>query len=355
MARLVELLGGVVAALRALLQRPGDLELAWPLVLVAALPVVALAIALAVGRATLPALSFAKGEAAAKLPKGTGHAARFVAFTSFVVAALLVTLALAKPQILGDPEPGTMEGIDIVVALDISGSMRAADFRPQDRLFVAKRVIRDQVLSRPRDRVGLVVFAGEAFTQSPLTHDHALVADILDAVRTGVITDGTAIGDGMATALNRLKDSKAKTRAVILLTDGDNNAGTLAPETATDLAVDLGIKVFPILVGKGGKVPFPDGTDIFGAPRFVTVDMPVNPTLLKQIATRTGTTFFNATDEASLKTSFTKILDGLDRSLLENSKPVRRPLPLSSLLYLPAAVLALLGITLTLTRASTVP
>lgn len=348
-------MNGVVAALRALVEHPGELELAAPLFLVALLPLVALAVALAVARTSLPALSFARGEAASKLPKGTGHIARILAFASLVVAGALAVVAIARPQILGDPEPGTMEGIDIVVALDISGSMRAADFRPQDRLFVAKRVIRDHLLTRPRDRVGLVVFAGEAFTQAPLTHDHALVADILDAVRTGVITDGTAIGDGLATALNRLKDSKARTRAVILLTDGDNNAGTLAPETATDLAVDLGIKVFPILVGKGGKVPFPDGTDIFGAPRFVTVDMPVNPTLLKSIATRTGTTFFNATDEASLKTSFTKILDGLDRSLLAHSKPVRRPLPLASLLYIPAALLALLGIALTLTRASTVP
>jgi Ca-activated chloride channel family protein len=346
---------GVVAGLRALIERPGDATLAVPWLLVPALILVALAAALAIGRTSLPALSFARGEAASKLPKGAGHIARMLAFASLIVSALLVSLAVARPQVLGEPEPGTMEGIDIVVALDISGSMRAADFRPQDRLFVAKRVIRDHLLTRPRDRVGLVVFAGEAFTQSPLTHDHSLVADILDAVRTGVITDGTAIGDGLATALNRLKDSKARTRAVILLTDGDNNAGTLAPETATDLADDLGIKLLPILVGKGGKVPFPDGTDIFGAPRFVTVDMPVNPTLLKSIATRTGTTFFNATDEASLKTSFTKILDGLDRSLLAHAKPVRRPLPLASLLYLPAALLALLGIALSLTRASTVP
>jgi Ca-activated chloride channel family protein len=348
-------MNGLLAGLRALIERPSDATFAVPWLLVPGLILVAMAAAVAIGRTSLPALSFARGEAASKLPKGTGHLARILAFVALLLAAVLVAVAIARPQVLGEPEPGTMEGIDIVVALDISGSMRAADFRPQDRLFVAKRVIRDHLLTRPRDRVGLVVFAGEAFTQSPLTHDHALVADILDAVRTGVITDGTAIGDGLATALNRLKDSKAKTRAVILLTDGDNNAGTLAPETATDLAVDLGIKVFPILVGKGGKVPFPDGTDIFGAPRFVTVDMPVNPTLLKSIATRTGTTFFNATDEASLKTSFTKILDGLDRSLLANAKPVRRPLPLGALFYLPAALLALLGLTLTLTRASTVP
>lgn len=356
MSDVVALLGGLVSAARALAHGGvRAVELASPWMLLLLLPVIAAAVAVAVVGSPLPALSFARGEQASRLPKGRGHVARIVAFTLCVSAAVLAALASARPQILGDPEPGTMEGIDIVVALDISGSMRAADFRPQDRLFVAKRVIREQVLARPRDRVGLVVFAGEAFTQAPLTHDHALVADILDAVRTGVIKDGTAIGDGLATALNRLKDSKARTKAVILLTDGDNNAGSLAPETATELAVDLSIKVFPILVGKGGKVPFPDGTDIFGAPRYVTVDMPVNPTLLKSIATRTGTTFFNATDEASLVKSFTRILDGLDRSLLENSKPVRRPLPLSSLLLLPAALLLLLGSAISLGRASTVP
>jgi Ca-activated chloride channel family protein len=331
------------------------IELAAPWMLLLLVPVLALALAVAVVGSPRPALLFARGEHAAKLPTGRGHIARTVAFALCVGVALLTALASARPQILGDPEPGSDPGIDIVVALDISGSMRAADFRPQDRLFVAKRVIREQVLSRPRDRVGLVVFAGEAFTQAPLTHDHGLVADILDAVRTGVITDGTAIGDGLATALNRLKDSTAKTRAVILLTDGDNNAGSLAPETATELAVDLSIKVFPILVGKGGKVPFPDGTDIFGAPRYVTVDMPVNPTLLKSIATRTGTTFFNATDEQTLTESLTRILDGLDRSALEKNKPVRRPLPLSSLLLLPAALLLLLATALVFGRASAVP
>ncbi len=355
MSEPLALLAGLVSAARALAAGNGTFELAAPWLLLSLLPIVVVAAALAVWGSPRPSLSFARGEHASLLPKGAGHQARSSAFALCIVAAVLAALASARPQILGDPEPGTMEGIDIIVALDISGSMRAADFRPQDRLFVAKRVIHEQVLSRPNDRVGLVVFAGEAFTQAPLTHDHGLVGEILDAVRTGVITDGTAIGDGLATALNRLKDSKAKTKAVILLSDGDNNAGSLAPETATELAVDLSIKVFPILVGKGGKVPFPDGADIFGAPRYVTVDMPVNPTLLKSIATRTGTTFFNATDEQTLKESFARILDGLDRSLLQDSKPVRRPISLSSLLLLPAALLLLLAIALAIGRASTVP
>lgn len=350
------LMGGVVAAGRALLGASvHDLQLGMPWFLLALPVAVAVAVALFTVGTPLPTLSFARGEQAAKLPSGVGHIARNFSLAFFTAAAILCALALAEPQVLGEPEPGTTEGIDLVVALDVSGSMRAADFRPKDRLTVAKMVIEEHLLQRKRDRVGLVVFAGEAFTQAPLTHDKALLGEILDGVRTGVITDGTAIGDGLATALNRLKDSKAKTKAIILLSDGDNNAGFIAPESATDLAVDLNIKVFSILVGKGGKVPFPDGNDIFGAPRYVTVDMPVSPTLLKTIATRTGGNFFNATDADSLKTSFTKILDALDRSLLEGQKPVRRKIPLSPLLLMPAALLLAAALTLAMTRASTVP
>lgn len=356
MSELRELLGGLVAAARSL-RSAGllDVDLGVPWALLALLPVAGVVALPFLLKRHGPSLSFARGDEAARLPLGRGHLARRVATGSLAGALVLGVFALADPFLLGEPEPGSTEGIDLVVALDVSGSMRAADFRPQDRLFVAKQVIHDHLLTRPRDRVGLVVFAGETFTQAPLTHDKALLAQILDGVRTGVIVDGTAIGDGLGTALNRLKDSKAKTRAVILLTDGDNNAGFIAPESATDLAVELGVKVFPILVGKGGKVPFPDGTDIFGAPRYVTVEMPTNPTLLRTIAGRSGGSFFSATNPESLKTSFTKILDDLDRSLLEGSRPVRRPIPLAPLLLLPAVVLFTLSLLLAFTRASTVP
>ena len=351
-----DLLGGLIAAARALhTAKLADFELGMPWFLLVILLVIAIAIALAVVGSPLPSLAFARGEQSSTLPLGAGHLARNLAFAFVVAGALLAAFALAQPRVLGEPEPGTTEGIDIVVALDVSGSMRAADFKPKDRLTVAKKVIEDHLLTRKRDRVGLVVFAGEAFTQAPLTHDKALLSEILDGVRTGVITDGTAIGDGLATALNRVRDSKAKTKAVILLSDGDNNAGFIAPETATQVAVDLGVKVYTILVGAGGRVPFPDGTDIFGAPRYVTVEIPVNPTLLKSIATKTGGSFFNATDADSLKSSFTKILDSLDRSLLEGQKPVRRKIPLSPLFLLPSALLVAAGLTLALTRGSTGP
>jgi Ca-activated chloride channel family protein len=350
-----DLVGGLVAAVHAIAGAHWkDLQLGMPWFLLL-LPVVVGAGAIALFAGALPTLSFARGDVAATLPRGGGHTARALSFVFIALAAVLGAVALAQPQVLGEPEPGTTEGIDIVVALDVSGSMRAADFKPVDRITTAKKVIDQYLLTRKRDRVGLVIFAGEAFTQSPLTHDKALLKEILDGVRTGVITDGTAIGDGLATALNRLRDSKAKTKAVILLTDGDNNAGFIAPESATDLAVDLQVKVYGILVGAGGKVPFPDGQDMFGATHYVTVDMPVNPTLVKSIAQKTGGSFYNATDTESLKSSFTKILDSLDRSLLQGQKPVRRPIPLAPLLLLPAALLLAAGILLTLTRASTVP
>jgi Ca-activated chloride channel family protein len=348
-------LGGVMDAAHALGKaRLNELELGRPWLLLTLALVGACVAALALSRAR-PSLAFARAHDVPHLPKGRGHLARWAAFAGVTAALMLLAFAAAEPRVIGEPDPGTTEGIDVVVALDVSGSMRAADFRPNDRLFVAKEVIAEHVLSRQRDRVGLVVFAGEAFTQSPLTHDKALLRTILDGVRTGVIQDGTAIGDGLGLSLARLKDSTAKTRAVILLTDGDNNAGMLAPESSADLAAELGVKVFPILVGRGGKVPFPDGTDIFGATRYVQVEMPTNPTLLKKIAERTGGSFFSATDPQSLVVSFTKILDSLDRSLLEGAPVTRKKISLQPLFLLPAALLLAAGLALAFTRASSVP
>jgi Ca-activated chloride channel family protein len=314
--------------------------------------VVAFGLALWLERAR-PTLRLARGDELRALPS-SGHA-RTIALACGALAAALFAIAVAEPFVKGEPDPRTSEGIDIALALDVSGSMRAADFRPNDRLFVAKDVIKKNVLTRVRDRVGLVVFAGEAFTQAPLTHDKALLASVLDGVRTGVIKDGTAIGDGLALALARLETSKAKSRVVILISDGDNNSGELAPETAMAMAKELGVKTFTILVGKGGRVPFPDGVDIFGAPRFVTVEMPVNPTLLKTIAKETGGTFFQATDKKSLETSLQSILEALDKSQLEGAPPVRRPIPLGPLFALPGLLLLVVAAGLRFTKGSLVP
>jgi Ca-activated chloride channel family protein len=348
--------GGVTAALRALAREgPAGVSFDHPWLLLLLLPTVVVIVMGVLRDRRAPSLRIARGDDARGLPVGAGVRARTLARVLGSTAALFVAVSLASPVVPGEPDPALTDGIDIVVALDVSGSMRAADFRPNDRLFVAKDVIATHVLARPRDRIGLVVFAGEAFTQTPLTHDRALVKTVLDGVRTGVIRDGTAIGDGLALAVARLETSKAKTKTVILLTDGDNNAGELAPETATELAKETGVKVFPILVGKGGRVPFPDGVDIFGQPRFVTVEMPVNPALLKTIAQATGGSFFQATDKKSLETSFQKILESLDKSALDGAPPVRRRLPLSPLLVVPAWVCLVLALTLRHTRASTVP
>jgi Ca-activated chloride channel family protein len=302
-----------------------------------------------------PTLRVAGGEALGHLPRGAAPFLRAAPIVLMVVAAAIVSVALAGPFVRGEPDPRSSEGIDIVIALDVSGSMRAADFRPKDRLFVAKEVIADQVLNRRRDRIGLVVFAGEAFTQAPLTHDRALLSTVLEGVQTGVIKDGTAIGDGLALALARLESSKAKTKTVIVLTDGDNNSGSLAPETAMQLAKEVGVRVYPILVGKGGRVPFPDGVDLFGAPRYVSVDMPVNPTLLKTIAKETNGAFFQAGDKRGLETSFQAILESLDRSVLDGTPPVRRPLPLAPALAIPAWLLVVAALWLRHTRGSIVP
>ncbi len=238
-------------------------------------------------------------------------------------ALALGILALARPT---TPVEGgrdlTVEGIDIVVALDLSGSMQAADFQPRDRLHVAKEVLDGFVRRRPHDRLGLVVFAGEAYTQCPLTLDHRVFRSILAGLEIGQIPDGTAIGDAIATSLNRLRESDAKSRIVILITDGDSNAGTISPLEAAGMAADLGIPVYPILVGKecddprGCLVPFPAGMDLFGTRVFRDVRIPTDPKLLGAIAERTGGHFYRATDRASLEGHLQDVLERFETSRL---------------------------------------
>jgi Ca-activated chloride channel family protein len=232
-------------------------------------------------------------------------------------AFVLAVIALARPQERDSRVKDlSVEGIDIMIALDLSTSMEAADFRPNNRLFVAKEVLTEFLAGRANDRVGLVVFAGQAYTQAPLTLDYAVLKEVVKQLRTRVLEDGTAIGDAVATALNRLRDSDAKSRVVILITDGDNNAGRIAPLDAAEAAKALGIPVYTILVGKGGKVPFPAGTDIFGQTAWREVEIPINPELLQKMASLTGAEFYRATDRDSLKEGLQKVLDSLERSKL---------------------------------------
>ncbi|WP_309888452.1 VWA domain-containing protein [Archangium sp.] len=234
-----------------------------------------------------------------------------------VLAVVAAIVALARPQSRDSRvRDSSVEGIDIVVALDLSTSMEAGDFRPQNRLHVAKEVLAEFITNRVNDRIGLVVFAGAAYTQAPLTLDYGVLKEVLRQLRTRILEDGTAIGDALATSLNRLRDSDAKSRVVVLMTDGDNNAGKISPLDAAAMAKALKIPIYTILVGKGGKVPFPTGQDLFGNTNWREVDIPINPELLQTISRETGGQYFRATDRESLKKGLQSILDSLERTKL---------------------------------------
>jgi Ca-activated chloride channel homolog len=234
-----------------------------------------------------------------------------------LAAVALAVVALGRPQSRdARTRDLSVEGIDIVIALDVSTSMEAGDFRPANRMTVAKEVLGEFIDGRTNDRIGLVVFSGAAYTQAPLTLDYAVLKEVVGQLRTRVLEDGTAIGDALSTALNRLRDSEAKSRVVVLITDGDNNAGRISPSDAAHMAEALRIPVFTILVGKGGKVPFPSGTDLFGNTTWRETEIPINPELLQDIAERTGGEYFRATDRESLKEGLQRVLDRMERSKL---------------------------------------
>lgn len=273
-----------------------------------------------------------------------------------IAAIGLLAVALARPQIPGEKKKSTnVEGIDIVVCLDLSTSMEAADFRPKDRIHVAKEVLDQFIQSRTNDRIGLVVFAGEAYTQAPLTLDYSVLRNILKDVRTRVIEDGTAIGNALATATNRLRDSDAKSKVIVLITDGDNNAGQISPLEAAQIAAKLHIKVYTILVGKGGMVPFPNGTDIFGNPAYTEVQVDVNPELLQQIAQLTGGKYYRATDRETLSKGLNDILDKLDKSKIEEGGVYTKVDEDFGTWLLPGVILLALELLLGLTRLRSFP
>lgn len=237
-----------------------------------------------------------------------------------VLAALglaMGALALARPQHGSLRENVTTRGVDIVVSLDVSGTMAAEDFQPRNRLEVAKEVVAEFVRRRKSDRVGLVAFAGRSLTKSPPTTDTAVLLRQLDDVKLEMLPDGTAIGSGLATALTRLRRSEAKSRVIVLVTDGDNNAGEIDPATAADMARAMEVRVYTILVGRGGRVPMPvRARDPFtGAvvKQNVMAEVKVNPELLERIAERTGAEFFRAEDPAALRQVFDRI-DALEKS-----------------------------------------
>lgn len=233
------------------------------------------------------------------------RAAGLLPWASALALALLVAAA-AGPRQSHHTEEVEGEGIDIVLALDVSGTMLSLDFQPLDRLESAKAVIRDFVAGRPHDQIGLVVFAGRAFTQCPLTLDHAVLTGFLDEIRVGLIDDGTAIGLGLATAVSRLQKSTSPSRTIILLTDGENNVPTLEPETAARLAQTFGIRVYSVAIGREGLVPFPVEDPIFGR-RTRQVESRIDLDLLRRIADTTGGEMFQATDPEALQAIFRRI------------------------------------------------
>ncbi len=230
------------------------------------------------------------------------------------VVVVLVAVALARAQTSEQMTKTTVEGVDIVLSLDVSGTMLAADFEP-DRLTAAKDVAAQFIADRPNDRIGLVVFAGESYTQSPLTTDKAALQTLLAQVQFGVVEDGTAIGMGLATAVNRLRESNAKSKVVILLTDGINNAGQIAPLTAAEIAAEYGIRVYTIGVGRKGYAPYPY-YDAWGNRRYRQQLVEIDEQILTDIAAKTGGEYFRATDKRSLKSVYDRINE-LEKSKIE--------------------------------------
>ena len=222
-----------------------------------------------------------------------------------LLAITALIIALARPVNVHTESETTTEGIDIVLAMDISGSMLARDFVP-DRLTSAKKIASEFVGERSGDRLAVVAFAGEAFTQTPLTSDQATVQTMLSRLRSGVVDDGTAIGNGLATAINRLRESGAKSKVVVLLTDGVNNRGQISPATAAEIARDLGIKVYTIGVGSRGSAPYP-AIDMFGNESMVMAEVEIDEALLRRIATLTGGEYFRAVDDDALAEIYERI------------------------------------------------
>lgn len=243
--------------------------------------------------------------AAARPPRTLRYWLRHMPIVLRLAAVAATIVALARPVAVHHESESTTEGIDIVLAMDISGSMLARDFTP-DRLTAAKQLATEFVAERTGDRISVVAFAGEAFTQCPLTSDQASIATMLARLRSGVVDDGTAIGNGLATAINRLRESGAKSKVVVLLTDGVNNRGQISPIMAAEIARDMGIKVYTIGVGSRDKAPMP-ARDMFGNMTYVMADVEIDEELLRNIATTTSGRYFRANDNEALRAIYEQI------------------------------------------------
>ncbi len=238
---------------------------------------------------------------------------RHAVFVFRILALALLVVVMARPQSSQAWETQTTEGIDIIIAMDISGSMLARDFKP-DRLEVAKETAQRFVNGRSNDRIGLVVFAGESFTQCPLTTDHAVLINLIADTQSGKVTDGTAIGMGLATSVSRLKESDAISKVIILLTDGVNNAGSVDPITASEIAKTFGIRVYTVGIGSHGEAPYPVQTP-FGV-QYQNMKTEIDEDLLRQIADLTDGRYFRATNKKALSDIYDQI-DQLEKTKIE--------------------------------------
>ena len=239
---------------------------------------------------------------------------RHIIFFTKTLAISLLIIAFARPQSTSSWQNAITEGIDIILAMDISGSMLAQDLTP-NRLEASKKVAMDFISSRPNDRIGLVIFSGESFTQCPLTTDHKVLKSLFNDVKSGMIDDGTAIGMGLATSINRLKDSKTKSKVIILLTDGVNNQGSIAPMTAAEIAQEFKMRVYTIGVGTKGYAPYPFNTP-FGNIVYQDVEVKIDEKTLQDIAHATNGKYFRATSNKALQEIY-KEIDKLERSKIE--------------------------------------
>jgi Ca-activated chloride channel family protein len=236
-----------------------------------------------------------------------------------VLAVTLLAIGLMGPQSIHARNRTDVEGIDIVLTLDLSLSMQAADIKP-NRFVATQEVVDDFIRRRPNDRIGAVVFGRDAFTLLPLTTDHQALRTMITELELNLIDGrGTAIGNGIGVAINRLRKSTAKSRVVILATDGDSNSGNVSPVQAAEFAKALGIKVYTILMGSSEEAPVQTGQDLFGRPVFDRGNFPINPELLKQVASQTGGEAFQVADREGLERSFHTILDKLERAQIEDA------------------------------------
>ncbi len=264
-----------------------------------------------VRRGGVPAITFPGTRVLARGPRaGKWFGRAIVWLRSAVLVGLIVTLA--RPRLAGRTEQSNSEGINIVVAFDISSSMLAEDFQPQNRLEVAREKVKQFVSLRTSDRIGIVAFSGEALTQVPLTTDYPVVLAALDNLQPGQLEDGTAIGTAIATAANRLRSAAGRSRVIVLLTDGVNNRGTIDPRTAAQAAAAFGVKIYTIGVGTEGMAPVPVGRGVFGL-RYENRPVEIDDALLTEVAEKTGGRYFRARDAAALD-RITGEIDQLERT-----------------------------------------